>query len=339
MRRKLTTIVAADVVGYSRLLGEDESGTLDALEILRTRFIAPKAVAYAGRIVRFLGDGAMLEFESALGAVEFAIELQRSLAEYNAVNPHGVPMLLRIGINLGDVVFEGDDIHGDGVNIAVRIEALAEPGGLCLTESVHAQIKNRISAHFVTMGQRQLKNIADAVEVWRWRAPADSPDAADADKREEGRLNGRHIIDPKVVDVLLNLHARSVLLAISNALDAIVDETDDTARVEQLYFHVSEELHKARALLNGVKIERVDHFRNLSAGGSKYQTLGEFVASMFSDSKAGFAFKILPEAHHILESEQSFIVKRKLLMDLVRRFHDENHVTKSRSLIKFAYVD
>ena len=175
MRRKLTTIVAADVVGYSRLLSEDESGTLDALDILRTQFIAPLAESHGGRIFRFLGDGTLLEFESAMGAVEFAIFLQRGLAEHNAATPLGIPILLRIGINLGDVMFESDDIHGEGVNIAVRLETLAEPGGLCLTEIVHAQVKNRIKASFIPIGPRRLKNIVDPVEVWRWRASSNAP--------------------------------------------------------------------------------------------------------------------------------------------------------------------
>jgi class 3 adenylate cyclase len=341
VRRKLTTIVAADVVGYSRLIGEDEGGTLEALDILRTRFIAPLAETHGGRIFRFLGDGTLMEFESAMGAVECGIALQRGLADHNATMPLGIPLLLRIGINLGDVIFEGDDIHGEGVNIAVRLETLAEPGGLCLTEIVHAQVKNRIKTNFIPIGPRRLKNIVDPVEVWRWRPSSDAPTVPldEPLKRDEAGFNGQHLIDAKVIDALMHLHGRSALLAISDALDAVSGEAEDSVRIEQLYYHVSEQLQQAQALLNRIKIERIDNYQDFTSNGSKYQTLGEFVASLFNDSKAGFAFKILPEAHAILSSNDRFIIKRKRFMELIRRFHNDDFIARSRSLIKFGYVD
>ncbi len=341
MRRKLTTIVAADLVGYSRLISEDEGAVLSALELLRKDYIAPKALANSGRIFRFLGDGTLLEFDSALGAVEFAIDVQRSLAEYNAENPGQIPIVLRIGINLGDVVFENSDIHGDGVNIAVRIEALAEPGGICLTDSVYAQIKHRIGKNFISVGQRSLKNIIDPVYIWRWRPALDTP-LPEAIARLSGEAalpSGQHILDPKLVDLLLRLHTRSALLAVSNSLDAIVDDRGDRVRFDQLYYQISEHIHHARELLSSVRIERVDNYRELSTSGAKHQTLGEFMSSMFNDAKLGFAFKIIPEAQVVLASDEPAMVKRKRFMDLVRRFQDEEYLASCRNQIKFAYME
>jgi class 3 adenylate cyclase len=340
VRRKLTTIVAADVVGYSRLLSEDEGATLSALELLRTSFLGPMSEAHGGRIFRFLGDGTLLEFESALGAVEFAIALQRGLADYNKTNPHQIPILLRMGINLGDVVIENDDMHGDGVNIAVRLEALAEPGGICLADSVHAQTKQRLRSGFFSIGTRSLKNIADPVLVWRWRPGPDTqtPDSVHRLEDGSGGFKGQHILDPKIVDLLLRLHARSALLAVSNALDAIADEKG-AVKFENFYFHIGEQLHLARDLLYAVKVERIDNHREYSTSGAQQQTLGEFVSSMFNDSKIGYAFKIVPEAQAILATEEPFIVKRKKFLDLVRRYHNDDFIIQSKKLIKYAYID
>lgn len=341
MRRKLRTIVAADVVGYCRLLSEDEGATISAIDLLRTNFIAPKASAYSGRIFRLLGDGTLLEFDSVLGAVEFAIELQRSLAEHNAANPQQFPIVLRIGINLGDVVVENNEIHGDGVNIAVRLEALAEPGGICLADSVYVQIKHKVAGSFISIGPRSLKNIVDPVHVWRWRQPpnVDGTKSIEQLNDDSASFSGQHILEPKVVDLLLRLHARSALLAVSNALDAIIDEKEDRVRIEQLYYHISEQLQLARSMLNCIQVERVDNYREISTSGVKRQTMGEFVSSMFNDSKIGFAFKIIPEAQAILASDQNLMIKRKRFMDLVRQFNNEDYIARCRSVIKFAFID
>ena len=147
------------------------------------------------------------------------------------------------------------------------------------------------------------------------------------------------MIDAKVIDVLMQLHGRSTLLAISNALDAISGDAEDAVPIEQLYYRVNEQLQQAQSLLNGIKIERIDNYKDFTSNGSKYQTLGEFVASLSNDAKAGFTFKILPEAHAILSSSDGFTVKRKRFMELIRRFHNDDFIARSRSLIKFAYVD
>ncbi|NJM33567.1 MAG: adenylate/guanylate cyclase domain-containing protein [Rhodomicrobium sp.] len=306
---------------------------------MRSDIIAPKAAAHSGRIVRFFGDGALLEFESALGAAEFALDVQRCLIERNAANPMQIPVFLRIGISIGDIVIENDDIHGEGVNIAVRLESLAEPGGICFTDSVHDQIRHRIECDFISIGPRQLKNIVDPVHVWRWR-PSTAGQAEDgAGAQGEAAVSGHHLLDPKLIDLLLRLHARSALLAVSNALDAIADEDGKKLRTEQLFYFISEQLQEARVLLSSVKIERVDNFRELSTGGAKFQTFGEFVGSMFNDSKIGFAYKIIPEAQALLHSDKPMIVKRKLFLDLVRRYHNDAYIAQCRALIKRAYID
>jgi adenylate cyclase len=136
MHRRLAAILAADVVGYSRLMGEDETGTLAVLRAHREELIEPKVAAHEGRVVKLMGDGILAEFPSAVEAVRCAAEVQRAMAERNADVPEEQQMQFRIGVNLGDVIEEGDDIYGDGVNVAARLEGLAEPGGICLSSTV-----------------------------------------------------------------------------------------------------------------------------------------------------------------------------------------------------------
>ena len=130
VERRLAAILAADVVGYSRLMGEDEPGTLARLQAHRRELIDPKIAAHHGRMVKLMGDGALVEFASVVDAVECAAEIQRGMALRNADLPEDRRIEFRVGINLGDVIVEGDDIYGDGVNVAARLEALAEPGGI-----------------------------------------------------------------------------------------------------------------------------------------------------------------------------------------------------------------
>src|SRR5687767_11846225 len=137
MERRLAAIFAADVVGYSRLMEQDEAGTLAALKERRRTIVAPLVAQHHGRIIKVMGDGVLVEFASAVDAVACAVELQRRMAEANADQPSSRTITLRIGINLGDVIVEGSDLYGEGVNIAARLEALAEPGGICVSGTVH----------------------------------------------------------------------------------------------------------------------------------------------------------------------------------------------------------
>jgi adenylate cyclase len=164
--RRLAAILAADVAGYSRLMGADEEGTLGRLKALRSDLADPKIKEHRGRIVKTTGDGLLIEFSSVVDAVRCAVEVQRAMAERNADVSQEKRIEFRIGINLGDVIRDGRDIFGDGVNIAARLETLAEPGGICVSRVVHEQVRDKLDVAFEDMGEQQVKNIARPVHVW-----------------------------------------------------------------------------------------------------------------------------------------------------------------------------
>lgn len=167
--RRLAAIVAADVVGYSRLMGLDEAGTAQAMREHRVA-IDPIVDRYGGRIVKNTGDGVLLEFPSVVAAVECAVSVQAAMAERNTHVPDGRRMLFRIGINLGDVLIQDDDILGDGVNVAARLEGIAEPGGICISDNVYQQVLGKLDVAFEDIGPQNLKNILRPVQVWRTRS-------------------------------------------------------------------------------------------------------------------------------------------------------------------------
>jgi adenylate cyclase len=167
LQRRLAAILSADVVGYSRLMGIDEARTLARLNALRRELIDPAIAAHSGRIAKLMGDGALVEFASAVDAVTCAIEIQMQLRERDAGGTTAAPIQLRIGINVGDIIIEGEDILGDGVNIAARIEGIAEPGGISISEDAWRQVQGKVAANFVDAGEQSLKNIARPVRVYR----------------------------------------------------------------------------------------------------------------------------------------------------------------------------
>lgn len=169
MQRRLAAILACDVVGYSRLMERDEEGTLARLKELRRELLDPQMAAHGGRTVKLMGDGALVEFGSVVGAVQCAIDIQTALAERNARGEAAEAIWLRVGINQCDVIVEGDDLYGDGVNIAARLEGMAETGGICLADDAYRQVRGRIDAVFRDAGELQLKNIAEPLRAWRWR--------------------------------------------------------------------------------------------------------------------------------------------------------------------------
>jgi len=178
--RRLAAILAADVAGYSRLMGADEEGTLERLKALRRELLAPKIAKHHGRIVKTIGDGLLVEFASVVDAVRCAVEVQQAMPERNADFAADHRIELRIGINLGDVIVEGDDLYGDGVNIAARIEALADAGGVFVSNTVHDHVRDRLPFVFEDLGEQQVKNIARPVRVYRVRdigAASKSPTA------------------------------------------------------------------------------------------------------------------------------------------------------------------
>ncbi len=170
--RRLAAILAADVAGYSRLMGADEEGTLERLKALRRELVDPKIAEHKGRIVKTTGDGLLVEFPSVVDAVRCAVEVQQAMPERNLGIAADSRIELRIGINLGDVIVEGDDLYGDGVNIAARIEALADAGGVFVSNTVHDHVRDRLPFVFEDLGEQQVKNIARPVRVYRVREAA-----------------------------------------------------------------------------------------------------------------------------------------------------------------------
>ena len=168
--RRLAAILAADVAGYSRLMGEDEEGTHDALKELRREVVDPKIDEHRGRIVKTTGDGLLVEFASVVDAVRCAVAIQRRMAERNTTIAVGRQIAFRIGINLGDVIIDEGDIYGDGVNVAARLEALAEPGGICVSRVVRDQVRDKLDFAFEDMGGQSVKNIARPVRAYALRS-------------------------------------------------------------------------------------------------------------------------------------------------------------------------
>jgi len=184
MERRLAAILAADVVGFSRLVRDDEEATLAAMRLLRKDFIEPLVARYRGRIVKLMGDGFLIEFQSAVDAVNCAVAWQRKIGD----QAQTAPIVFRIGINLGDIVVEGEDILGDGVNIASRLEGLALPGGLCISGAVHEQVRDRLDLRFEDDGERQVKNIERPVKVWTWRPDEPRPVSEPREKNSQTGL-------------------------------------------------------------------------------------------------------------------------------------------------------
>jgi adenylate cyclase len=166
VERRLTAILAADVVGYSRLMGANEEGTLAALKAIRRELIDPRIVEHRGRVVKTTGDGLLVEFASVVDAVRCAVDLQREMTGRNTGSPAETRIEYRVGINLGDIIIDGDDIFGDGVNVAARLETLAEPGGICVSRVVRDQVRDKLTFVFEDMGEQQVKNIARPVRAY-----------------------------------------------------------------------------------------------------------------------------------------------------------------------------
>lgn len=222
MERKLTTIAAMDVVGYSRLMEADEEGTLERLQIARSEIIVPAITAHSGRVFKEIGDGTLAEFSSVVGAVQSMLTILEKLAVMNDAGGDGNRIDLRIGIHLGDVIIEGDDIYGDGVNIAARLESIAPPGGIVLSKQVQDHIGSKIAVNLVPMGAQTVKNISRPIEVYRIEPRREAMDPGiirfgpfELDPgRFELRENGEPVsIEPQVFDLLHFLasnHERTV---------------------------------------------------------------------------------------------------------------------------------
>jgi TolB-like protein/class 3 adenylate cyclase/predicted negative regulator of RcsB-dependent stress response len=226
MQRKLTSIVQMDVVGYSQRMERDEEGTLDRLKEVRSLIIEPAIERYSGRTVKLMGDGALLEYSSVVDALKCAMEIQRELAFHNSELGEAHKMLLRIGLHVGDVIIDGDDIYGDGVNVAARLENIAPPGGIVLSKQVHDHIGDKLPVNFVSLGEQSVKNINRPIEAYRVEMSGDSvPNATATDVIRFGTFEldttlfelrdaGKPVsVEPQAFDLLLLLarnHERTV---------------------------------------------------------------------------------------------------------------------------------
>src|SRR3954470_20593940 len=178
VQRRLAAVLAADVAGYSRLMGLDEENTLAQLKTLRKTLVDPAIATHRGRIVKNTGDGVLVEFASVVDAARCAIDIQREMADGNAGVPPELRIEFRIGIHVGDIIIDDDDIFGDGVNIAARLEGVAAPGGVCISDDAHRQIRGKIDIAFENIGKQSLKNIAEPMEAWQIRPGAETAPAA-----------------------------------------------------------------------------------------------------------------------------------------------------------------
>src|SRR6266487_3890606 len=169
VERRLTAILAADVAGYSRLTGVDEEGTHVQLQDHLRFLVDPKIAEHRGRVVKNTGDGLLAEFSSVVDAVRCAVDVQRGMAARNVDVPHEKRIEFRIGINVGDIIIDRGDIFGDGVNVAARLEGLAKPGGICISDDAHRQVRDKLDIVVEDAGEHQVKNIARAVRVYRVR--------------------------------------------------------------------------------------------------------------------------------------------------------------------------
>jgi adenylate cyclase len=193
VQRRLAAVLAADVAGYSRLMGRDEERTLAQLKTLRKTLVDPAIATHRGRIVKTTGDGMLVEFASAVDAARFATELQREMADGNAGVPPELRIEFRIGIHVGDIIIDDDDIFGDGVNIAARLEGIAVPGGLCISDDAYRQVRGKIDIAFDDIGEQTLKNIAEPMRAWHMRLAGE---AAPATKSSSSQLKAQDLTLP-----------------------------------------------------------------------------------------------------------------------------------------------
>jgi class 3 adenylate cyclase len=344
MQRKLTAIVAADVVDYSIHLGRNEIGTLQTLNTLRREVFVPAADRYGGKIIRLMGDGSILSFNSALEAVKFAMDVQRDLADRRTGEGTETPMEFRMGANLCDIICQEDDIHGEGVNVAVRLEELAPPGGICLSHSIYLQTKSAVRENLLPIGERQLKNIADPVFVWRWH-PKNSGNAIGDQcpkAARKGRFRGRQVLDPQVTALLVDLHMRSARLAVSDAFDQMLGEPDEgrALSMEDIYRRLGQKLNTARAMLHPIFIERAEDIRDSTAGlWETPQSMAWFVTNVFDSASASYAARLLPTIQKILRADVPALAKRAMFMDLAQGFIRDDMTPRVKEMIRFAFVE
>jgi class 3 adenylate cyclase len=343
MERRLTAIVAADVVNYSILMGQNELGVLSTLSTLQQEVITPAVTKYNGRVIRLMGDGSLLAFNSALHAMKFAVDVQRIMAERKTAAPLDIPIDFRMGANLGDVILTENDFHGEGINVAVRLEEIAHPGGICISHSIYTQTKNALGEDLLPIGERQLKNIAEPVAVWRWQPPG--TDHAVAGAGGGGRpkpVHGRQILDPKVTSLLVDLYMKAAKLAVLEGFDELLSRPDGghALELEDLCRHFSRKLNEARAMLFQISVEC-----GAPVGGqttrfwAPSQSMSDFIAHAFDSGDIFLSVNVLVKIQEVLQSAGSTCGKRAELQLMIHHVLHENRVPQIKSQIKFAFVE
>jgi class 3 adenylate cyclase len=344
MQRKLTAIVAADVVDYSIHLGRNEIGTLNALNSVRREVFDPIADKYHGKIVRVMGDGSLLSFDSALDAVKFAMDAQNAMAGRQQETGPDSPIEFRMGANLCDIICQNGEIHGEGVNVAVRLEELAPPGGICMSHSIYLQTKSTVRQQLLPIGERQLKNIADPVFVWRWHPKSDGGGVGGVTSVSARKMQfrGRQVLDPHVTALLVDLHMRSARLAVSDAFDAMLAEPDEGRglSMEDIYRRLGQKLNAARAMLHPIYIECAQDIGDSTIGlWQTPQSLAEFVSNVFDNASTSYAARLLPQIQKILQADMPALERRSRFMALAPGFIRDEIAAQVKSMIKFAFVE
>jgi len=233
MQRKLTSILSIDVVGYSRLMERDEGGTLSRLKQIRSEVISPSIERHAGRVIKLMGDGALMEFSSIVDALSRAIELQSCMGTRNAELPDAKRLQFRAGLHLGDVIVDGEDIYGDGVNVAARLEALAPPDGIVLSKQVFGHINGSVPVSFIALGEQSVKNISRPIEAFK--VDLEIPEATsvamefgdfviDTDLFELRRGGEKTPMEPQAFDLLVLLAKNAGRIVTKNEIFAEIWE-------------------------------------------------------------------------------------------------------------------
>lgn len=343
MERRLTAIVAADIVDYSIFMGICEAATIDALKSINNDIVHPAIKKHNAKIIRLIGDGSLLAFNSAFSAMQFAFDVQKAMAKRASPAPFDRPMQFRLGANLCDVIIAEDDVHGDGINIAARLQELAPPGGVCVSHSLYAQAKNLLGEPMIPIGERQLKNISDPVFVWRWR-PADKPSSsvAPCEPCRRQRFYGRQVLDPQITAVLFELYSRSARLALLEALDDMLAEPDggESLSADDIYQRLSKQLHLAAEPLFPVLVEhQPETGKPPSRLPQTAQTMTEFVGKIFDRESISMRVQRLMRMQSVLRSARSPLEKRMKLQEIGQAFLCEDRVPQMKRSIALAFVE
>lgn len=345
MDRRLAAIVAADVVNYSALLRENDLGAVNALNQLHNEVFHPSVTRYRGRTIRFTGDGSIVAFDSAHNAVNFAFDVQRVMAERKSRPQDKMRIDFRIGANVGDVIEDPNNLHGEGINVAVRLEELAPPGGICLSDGIYRQTRNAFGEELLPIGERQLKNIADPVFVWRWQPPrqAGFPAAPITEDLPPKFANGRQILDPKVTSSLIDLFMRSARLALRDAFEEMLLAARGGKGLpspNEIRRTISEKLAEAGEPLFPIFIQKACDQR-LKGGQRRHasQGMSDFMAGLFNNGDIVMAASMARRIQAILASGRSENDKRTALLQLGEALLRAGDAAAVRRSIRFAYVE